>query len=162
MIMDRNTDNTNKFTVVCTKRGIKPLSNWISPRLSFAMLTLVVVPGRRKLASVIRWESHGSQSTGPQSIGSHLVSFHNSYNCYLRLLSRRWWGKRVNKDLVIIEMQKGGKSVQLPNPRFTLCGTTRWNILNAKKVMLTWILNKHCQRHYGPRRWLLWPVILMW
>ena len=22
-------------------------------------------------------------------------------------------------------------------------------------------LNKHCQRHYGPRRWLLWPVILV-
>ena len=22
--------------------------------------------------------------------------------------------------------------------------------------------NKHCQRHYGPRRWLLWPVILIW
>ena len=22
--------------------------------------------------------------------------------------------------------------------------------------------NKHCQRHYGPRRWLLWPVILVW
>ena len=21
---------------------------------------------------------------------------------------------------------------------------------------------KHCQRHYGPRRWLLWPVILVW
>ena len=21
-------------------------------------------------------------------------------------------------------------------------------------------INKHCQRHYGPRRWLLWPVIL--
>ena len=86
MIMDRNTDNTNKFTVVCTKWGIKHLSNWISPGLSFAMLTLVVVTGRCKLASVIRWASHGSQSTGPQPIGSHLVSFHNSYNCYLRLL----------------------------------------------------------------------------
>ena len=23
-------------------------------------------------------------------------------------------------------------------------------------------LFKHCQRHYGPRRWLLWPVILVW
>ena len=23
-------------------------------------------------------------------------------------------------------------------------------------------LKKHCQRHYGPRRWLLWPVILVW
>ena len=22
--------------------------------------------------------------------------------------------------------------------------------------------DKHCQRHYGPRRWLLWPVILVW
>ena len=21
---------------------------------------------------------------------------------------------------------------------------------------------KHCQRHYGPRCWLLWPVILVW
>ena len=21
--------------------------------------------------------------------------------------------------------------------------------------------DKHCQRHYGPRRWLLWPVILV-
>ena len=21
---------------------------------------------------------------------------------------------------------------------------------------------KHCQRHYEPRRWLLWPVILVW
>ena len=21
---------------------------------------------------------------------------------------------------------------------------------------------KHCQRHYGPRRWLLWPVIFVW
>ena len=21
---------------------------------------------------------------------------------------------------------------------------------------------KHCQRHYGPRRWLLWPVSLVW
>jgi len=21
---------------------------------------------------------------------------------------------------------------------------------------------KHCQRHYRPRRWLLWPVILVW
>ena len=21
---------------------------------------------------------------------------------------------------------------------------------------------KHCQRHYGPRSWLLWPVILVW
>ena len=21
---------------------------------------------------------------------------------------------------------------------------------------------KHCQRHYGPRRWLLWPVNLVW
>ena len=21
---------------------------------------------------------------------------------------------------------------------------------------------KHCQRHYGPRRWLLWPVVLVW
>ena len=25
-----------------------------------------------------------------------------------------------------------------------------------------WIGKKHCQRHYGPRRWLLWPVILVW
>ena len=23
-------------------------------------------------------------------------------------------------------------------------------------------LRKHCQRHYGPNHWLLWPVILMW
>ena len=23
-------------------------------------------------------------------------------------------------------------------------------------------IDKHCQRHYGPRRWLLWPVILVW
>ena len=21
---------------------------------------------------------------------------------------------------------------------------------------------KHCQRHYGPRCWLLWPIILVW
>ena len=28
----------------------------------------------------------------------------------------------------------------------------------AKKLMS----NEHCQRHYGPRRWLLWPVILVW
>ena len=25
-----------------------------------------------------------------------------------------------------------------------------------------WWIKKHCQRHYGPRRWLLWPVILVW
>ena len=26
-----------------------------------------------------------------------------------------------------------------------------------------WVSNKkHCQRHYGPRCWLLWPVILVW
>ena len=24
------------------------------------------------------------------------------------------------------------------------------------------VVRKHCQRHYGPRRWLLWPVILVW
>ena len=24
------------------------------------------------------------------------------------------------------------------------------------------VCTKHCQRHYGPRHWLLWPVILVW
>ena len=33
---------------------------------------------------------------------------------------------------------------------------TSWLTLLTKKG---W---KHCQRHYGPRGWLLWPVILVW
>ena len=51
------------------------------------MLTLV--PGRRKVAlGRGSWESHGSQSTGPQPIASQLVPF-RSYDCYLRLLGSK-------------------------------------------------------------------------
>ena len=76
------------------------------------MLTLVIVPGRRKLASVIRWESHGSQSTGPQSIGSHLVSFHNSYNCYLRLLGQKMMRQENQQGPTTPEEASPGKTDQ--------------------------------------------------
>ena len=32
----------------------------------------------------------------------------------------------------------------------------------AQKVLRTGVYLKHCQRHYGPSSWLLWPVILVW
>ena len=36
--------------------------------------------------------------------------------------------------------------------------TGTWEALFSKKK----VKRKHCQRHYGPRRRLLWPVILVW
>ena len=35
-----------------------------------------------------------------------------------------------------------------------------WTMHNAARAAI-W-RRKHCQRHYGPRCWLLWPVILVW
>ena len=39
------------------------------------------------------------------------------------------------------------------------------NSVSAKLLHLLWGIwkcnSKHCQRHHGPRRWLLWPVILV-
>ena len=40
------------------------------------------------------------------------------------------------------------------NPDYSLKNDSFFKIQN--------IHSKHCQRHYGPRRWLLWPVILVW
>ena len=34
--------------------------------------------------------------------------------------------------------------------------------LHKSKLVGLYHVNKHCQRHYGPRCWLLWPVILVW
>ena len=147
LIMDRNTDNTNKFTVVCTKWGIKHLSNWISPGLSFARLTLVVVPGRCKLASVIRWASHGSQSTGPQPIGSHLVSFHNSYNCYLRLLGLKMMRQESQQGPSDNGNAKRRKISSTPQPKVYAVWNNKVEHSKCKissshqetQVMMTWI-----------------------
>ena len=43
-------------------------------------------------------------------------------------------------------------------------GTSGMNLPSQNKVctLYSGLIKKHCQRHYGPRRWLLWPVSLVW
>ena len=64
----------------------------------------------------------------------------NRFSWYLSKSSRKWLNKVV---------------------KFYLS----WNSFTLALVMS--VTNstcdtKHCQRHYGPRRWLLWPVSLVW
>ena len=40
------------------------------------------------------------------------------------------------------------------------CSVIFWMLTRIQELDRTFL--KHCQRHYGPRRWLLWPLILVW
>ena len=49
----------------------------------------------------------------------------------------------------------------LPWPHCTCHQLDRLQSTCWGQVQDWWLKIKHCQRHYGPRRWLLWPVILV-
>ena len=58
-------------------------------------------------------------------------------------------------DLVHLSMPIGSLLNLCSFARAPFCNSST----TSNRSGLMW---KHCQRHYGPRRWLLWPVILVW
>ena len=77
-------------------------------------------------------------------------------------------GKNVINHLVIKIFRPSQISTTTPGNLFNMSFLLFQNEIQykyhlpLKKGKWKHILKKHCQRHYGPRRWLLWPVILVW
>ena len=75
-----------------------------------------------------------------------------------------WWVKNSFDFLINIcydqLISKGRNSSGICFPPHSWQGCQDWP--NSQLNTLAGCKIKHCQRHYGPRRWLRWPVILVW
>ena len=90
----------------------------------------------------------------------HRSSLHDMFNVWWNFLLHMWGVGGQNRRLCFqtdLKMKPGRPHV-LEDERVTDRHHKNRDAWSTEANRL----KKHCQRHYGPRRWLLWPVILVW
>ena len=150
--------NTNIVTYLMVSWNISCW--WIASRMNNLSSGDLSSPASTLLSNMF---SSSSSSPSLTSSYTYWDTWKNYYEKFLELLMRPYFFFfSTGQPLVKFLGQKQQLFVSY------LYDVSLWQTLMYKDVLdWTWVCRldmqlKHCQRHYGPRHWLLWLVILVW